>query len=56
MQTIKTVVIILNILMVSLLLFFTRRLNWKHQKDHSSIIGFNFMILLYIVNIILIWY
>lgn len=56
MQTIKTIVTILNILMVSLLLFFTRGLNWSNKKDHASIIGFNFMIFLYTVNMILIWY
>lgn len=56
MQTIKTIVTILNILMVSLLLFFTRGLNWSNKKDHASIIGFSFMIFLYTVNMILIWY
>lgn len=56
MQTIKTIIIILNILMVSLLLFFTRGFNWENQKDHASIIGFGFMIFLYTANIILIWY
>lgn len=56
MQTIKTIITILNIFMVSLLLFFTRGFNWNNKKDHASIIGFNFMIFLYTANIILIWY
>lgn len=56
MQTIKTMITILNILMVSLLLFFTRGFNWENQNDHASIIGFGFMIFLYTANIILIWY
>lgn len=56
MQTIKIIITILNILMVSLLIFFTRGLNWKYQKDHASIIGFNFLIFLYTANMILIWY
>lgn len=55
MQTIKTIIIILNILMVSLLLFFTRGLNWSNKKDHASIIGFGFMICLFIANMFLIW-
>lgn len=55
MQTIKIIITILNILMVSLLLFFTRGFNWENQKDHAVIIGFNFMIFLYIANAGLIW-
>lgn len=56
MQTIKTIITILNILMVLLLLFFTREFHWENQKDHASIIGFNFMIFLYTTNMILIWH
>lgn len=56
MQTIKIIITILNILMVSLLLFLSRGFNWENQKDHASIIGFGFMIFLYTANIILIWY
>lgn len=55
MQTIKTIIIILNILMVSLLLFFTRGFSWKNQKYHALIIGFCFMILLHMANLYLIW-
>lgn len=55
MQTIKTIITILNILMVLLLLFFTRGFNWNNKKDHASIIGFGFMICLYMANLILIW-
>lgn len=56
MQTIKLIITILNILMISLLLFFTRKFNWANKKEHASIIGFNFMIFLYMANMILIWY
>lgn len=55
MQTIKTIITILNILMISLLLFFSRGFNWENQKDHASIIGFGFMICLFVANMFLIW-
>lgn len=55
MQTIKIIVTTLNILMALLLLFFTRGFNWSNKKDHASIIGFGFMIFLYVANLILIW-
>lgn len=55
MTTVKTIVTLLNILMILILLFVTRDFNWENQKDHASIIGFMFMILLYMANVILIW-
>lgn len=56
MIIVKTIITILNILMMLILIFFTRGLSWKSQKDQASIIGFGFMICLCIANIILIWY
>lgn len=55
MTMIKTIATILNALMILILLFVTRGFSWKNQKDHSSIIGFVFMILLHMENMILIW-
>lgn len=55
MQTIKIIITVLNILMVLLLLFFTKGFNWSNKKDHASIIGFGFMICLFIANMFLIW-
>lgn len=55
MQTIKIIVTILNILMTLVLFFCVKGLSWKNQKDHASIVGFSFMVLLYMTNIYLMW-
>lgn len=55
MQTIKTIITILNILMTLALFFCAKGLHWKNQEDHASIVGFSFMVLLYMANIYLMW-
>ncbi len=45
--------IILNIIFLGILAFFTKDLHWGTEKDRVSIIGFGFMIGTIILNIIL---
>ena len=45
--------IILNIMFLGILAFFTKDLHWGTEKDRVSIIGFGFMIGTILLNIVL---
>ena len=49
----NTAVTMLDILMVAILLMFLA--NSKRENDKASIVGFSLMIILYLVNIALVW-
>ena len=43
MAIIKTIITMMNVLLILIILFFTRAMTW--QKDKESIIGFGYMII-----------
>ena len=52
----KTLITILNLVLISLFAFFSRKLRWNEPLDRSSIIGFGMMAALVAVNTIFVWY
>lgn len=52
MNTLKTVVIVFDVLFLLIIAFFAKDLIWQNKKDRASIVGFGMMILTYILNII----
>lgn len=53
MYAFKIVTITLNILMMVIILWFMSSLDWKNHK--TSIIGFSFMQILYMMNMFCMW-
>lgn len=53
MHTAKVIVTILNVLMIILFMAFSKGTKWK--TDKPTIIGFGFMVVLYMENTGLIW-
>lgn len=52
MNTLKTVAIVLDIIFLLIIAFFSKNLKWHNEKDRASIVGFGMMIFTYILNIV----
>ena len=55
MIVIKTITTVLIILMMLIIMFFMKDFKWKHKNDHTSIIGFSFMQMVYVLSLVCIW-
>lgn len=56
MQVLKIITTIFNILFFLIILFFCRGLSWSKEDDRFLIVGFGSMMILYLANIVLIWW
>lgn len=54
MYTFKIVTTTLNIIMMGIVFFFMRELSWQSEKE--SVIGFSAMQILYLMNLLCMWY
>lgn len=52
MIVIKTIVAILNIVMAFVASSCGKKLRWENENDRATMIGFKFMIILYMMNIL----
>lgn len=53
MYAFKLVTMMLDVFMITIILWFMSGLNWKNHK--SSIVGFSFMQILYLMNMFCMW-
>lgn len=55
MTILKAILTILNIFMAFMFLISARDFKWENKADHSSIIGFSFMVMLHMVSSFSFW-
>lgn len=51
MTILRFLVIILNIVLAVVTLIFARPLDWSEEEDRGAIVGFGFMIAVYVANV-----
>lgn len=56
MQVLKFITTIFDILFLLIIWFFCRDLSWEKEHDKFQIVGFGSMMILYLANIVLIWW